>query len=306
VYLRCCQVFLQLLRSGGSLTAATVHAPNSRHSESRGNRRGDGDGGILPTPDRCQSTRPRLRSHHTPDTHTPDRQDTVRHNTLSWCSGLRGKAEPTIYVSLCSLRVLTCVSKVFLYNNFVVKIMPINNCTNMLSHEAEKKLKQLDELLRQRAAINRKIEHLLLPVPPSASPSEPPVAKRQRQQPKRAAPAAPKSIKPRFSDAEIKYMMREYEEEGKTAGYIVRKYGFSSIPAWYVFKSNYKKKQLVNSQRNDLPEFDEADDEEEPEDEPVVGKTSDNMPCFPQKIQLRMYMWLQLQEHHSPAVDKVS
>ena len=60
----------------------------------------------------------------------------------------------------------------------------------------------------------------------------------------------------------------------------MEKYGFQSTSDWYQTKNRWKKKQfpLANlpPQPQDLPDYDDADNEEEPEDEPVVKKPTDH------------------------------
>jgi hypothetical protein len=146
--------------------------------------------------------------------------------------------------------------------------------TTMLSKEAEKKLQQLEALLRQRDEINRQIEDLLIPVAAPAQASE---RRLEQPTPKRKGKRRGDTIVPKFTDAEIEEMIRE-SDEGKTAREIMREYGFKSTSDWYVLKSKYKKQHRSpqSIHPNDLPEYDEADDEEEPEDQPVVEKSLDN------------------------------
>jgi hypothetical protein len=67
------------------------------------------------------------RSHHN--------TDRERHNTHPECSGTPSIAKSTICVSLCASQVLSYISKFLLYNNFVVKIMPVNEgCDTCYDH----------------------------------------------------------------------------------------------------------------------------------------------------------------------------
>jgi hypothetical protein len=82
-------------------------------------------------------------------------------------------------------------------------------------------------------------------------------------------------IVPQFTDAQIEKMIRE-SDEGKTAREIMREYGFKSTSDWYQLKARHKKKQLSLAHLKPQ-EFDDADDEEEPEDEPVVERPTENV-----------------------------
>jgi predicted Zn-ribbon and HTH transcriptional regulator len=87
------------------------------------------------------------------------------------------------------------------------------------------------------------------------------------------------SIVPKFTDEQIEKMIRE-SDEGKTARQIMQEYGFKSTQDWYLLKSKYKKKQLppLPELREDLPEHDDADDEEDDEavlvDNPLYAPNS--------------------------------
>jgi hypothetical protein len=57
---------------------------------------------------------------------SPHNTDRERHNTHPECSGIPSIAESAICVSLCDSPVLSYTSRFLLYNNFVVKFMPVN------------------------------------------------------------------------------------------------------------------------------------------------------------------------------------
>jgi hypothetical protein len=81
------------------------------------------------------------------------------------------------------------------------------------------------------------------------------------------------TIVPQFTDAQIEKMIRE-SDEGKTAREIMQEYGFKSTSDWYQLKARHKKKQLSLAHLKPQ-EFDDADDEEEPEDKPVVERPAE-------------------------------
>jgi hypothetical protein len=135
----------------------------------------------------------------------------------------------------------------------------------MLSKEAEKKLQRLVTLIAQVQEIHAEIESLLMPASEQQpeSPTEDPSTKRKGRPRK-------ERIVPKFTDAQIEKMVRE-SDEGKSAREIMHEYGFKSTGDWYLLKSKWKKQHATAN----LPDFNADDDEEEPEDEPVVERPAE-------------------------------
>ena len=144
----------------------------------------------------------------------------------------------------------------------------------MLSPKTQQLLDELHELIAQREEIDRKIEALFggtATVAPQSASS--PV----RLAPKRRTPTVPQ-----FTDDEIEKMIQE-SDAGKTAREMMQEYGFKSTSDWYQLKAAYKKKRQKQSASDDLPAYDESDDEEAPDDAPAERlRIPDNLPV-PQK-----------------------
>ena len=147
----------------------------------------------------------------------------------------------------------------------------------MLSKETEQKLDQLFALMDQRIEIDNKIEALLGYGNAAERPALQRLKVRKHKHAKPKGRPREERIVPEFTDAEIEKMIRE-SDEGKTARQMMQKYGFRSTHDWYLLKSKYKNKKVLEQtdDSEDLPESDEADDEEEPEEEPVVQKPKTN------------------------------
>jgi hypothetical protein len=134
----------------------------------------------------------------------------------------------------------------------------------MLSKEIQKKLEQLADLIGQKKELDKRIEALLGYAPEIPEREIEPEPSQQSKKGGYRKPTVPK-----LTDAEIEKMVRE-SDEGKTAREIMREYGFKSTSDWYLLKSKYKKQHRQSTATDDMPDHDAADDEEEPEDEPVL------------------------------------